>query len=106
MVRVRGQSRVVERLDERVGLEHLGRHHGVLTVALHAHVQRAQPSREQEGLERRERRTDELLHLGDLVSELAVLDGDGAGEDVRVTTDVPGKARGAVRGCGSSLAGE
>ena len=99
VVRVRGQPRVVQRLDERVGLEHLGRHHGVLSVALHAHVQRAQPSCEEKGLERRERRTDELLHLGDLVCKLIVLDRDRAREDIRVTADVPGKARGAVRGC-------
>ena len=67
----------------------------ILAVPLHAHVQRAQPACEQEGLERREGRADELLHLGDLVRELPVLDRHRAREDVRVATDVPGEgARG------------
>ena len=59
-----------------------------------------------EGLERREGRADELLHLGDLVRELPVLDRHRAREDVRVATDVPGEgARGRAGEGGEGVEG-
>mmetsp|Transcript_27514 Transcript_27514/g.59211 ORF Transcript_27514/g.59211 Transcript_27514/m.59211 type:complete len:450 (-) Transcript_27514:345-1694(-) len=88
VVGVRREAWVEGRCDERVGVEHLGDAHRVLPMPLHAHVERAQAAREEEGLKGCERRSKELLHLGDGVSKLGRVGGDGAGEDVGVTANV------------------
>mmetsp|Transcript_15138 Transcript_15138/g.38538 ORF Transcript_15138/g.38538 Transcript_15138/m.38538 type:complete len:211 (-) Transcript_15138:53-685(-) len=54
-------------------------------------MQRAQPTREQKRLERREARPEQLLRLGDFVHKVAGFGRDGARDNVGVAADVLGR---------------